>query len=492
MLWVDALCINKVNDEEERIAQVRSMHLIYKHAESVIAWLGPETEDSKSAFGWMDLMQKLDITPIGMMRCTIGNKETQNEHDPFIGELMDQSYWSGAWVVQEMLFADPLLIQCGSDVVRYSTLEKVYPLDNHGCFEIRSDKSEPTRIHFPGDPELKILRLDNLDSQQICPQRFVDCFLDRECFHRHDNIVAFLNLFRNDIQQGINVSWKEDIRQLIRHTAEGFIESTPSLYIIVIKGRQTTPCAQGDNKWQLNMPSWCPYFATPYESCPIPPQIEPSLFAEKAVSSFANDRLRVKGFVIGRVSRTISRNLKSGIETTTWWDQADIDRERKHYRKCLRLGSKGMPKDEHTYMKSRNATTRTLFAGQGEGVQDLQTLLCNSTEEDEDQKPELIALRKIWNAGTSRLVCSFRLARATKRALYSSKAAPVAWINRIALVPRTVSPGDAICTIIGCPTPVVLRRIMGKRYHVLGEAYVDTSAMGRFKVAVGLRDFVLE
>jgi hypothetical protein len=488
MLWVDALCINQVKDEKEKIAQVKSMHLIYKHARSVIAWLGPSTKDSNSDFGTMDLIQKLDITPIGIMTWEFSNKETHNEQDSF-KELMDRPYWSRAWIVQEMMFADPLLIQCGSEVVRYSTLEKVCGPDKQGCSETQPDESEPKRFHF--DPELKILRLDNLDSAQICPKRFLDCFLDRKCLHRHDNIFAFLNLFSNDIQQRINVSWEEDIRQLIRHTAEVFIESTQSLYLIVIRGRQTPPCAQGDDKWQLNMPSWCPYFATPYESCSIPPQDKPSLFAEKAVSTFANDKLGVKGFVIGRVSRTISRKTQPGVGTTTWWDQADIDRERKHYRKCIGLGLNGMPKDDHSFWKSIDATTRTLFAGQGEGSPDLQTLLNRSMENVEDPKSEFIALRKIWNMGKSRLVCSFRLARATKRALYSSKAAPAAWINRIALVPHTVRPGDAICTILGCPTPVVLRK-MGKHYHVLGEAYVDTSAMGRFEVAVGLRDFVLE
>jgi Heterokaryon incompatibility protein (HET) len=486
MLWVDALCINQC-DEEEKKAQVNSMHWIYKLARSVIAWLGPSNEDCRSAFGTMDLIQKLDITPIsGVMTCRISNKETRNGHDPF-RELMDRPYWSRAWIVQEMMFAHSLLIQCGAEVVRYSTLEKVYPPDKQGYMETYSDESEPMRIHFRGGPELKILRLD---SEQICPKRFLDCFLDRECLNRHDNIFAFLNLLSNDIREQIDVTWKEDIRKLIRHTAEVIIKSTQSLYIIVIRGRQTPPCAQGDDKWQLDMPSWCPYFATPYDCCSIQPQENPSLFAEKAVLSFASGRLAVKGFVIGRISRTISRNMQPGVGKTTWWDQADIDRERKHYRKCLDLGLNGMPKDDHTRLMSIDATTRTLFAGQGEGFLDLQTLVTSSSTENVEG-PEIVALRKIWDMGNSRLVCSFRLGRATKRALYSSKAAPAAWINQIALVPRTVRPGDAICTILGCPTPVVLRR-MGKRYHVLGEAYVDTSAMGWFKVAVGLREFVLE
>lgn len=55
------------------------------------------------------------------------------------------------------------------------------------------------------------------------------------------------------------------------------------------------------------MPSWCPYLATPYECCSIEPQDGPSLFTEKAFYSFLkDDRLRVKGFVIGTVSWTIS------------------------------------------------------------------------------------------------------------------------------------------------------------------------------------------
>jgi hypothetical protein len=484
MLWVDALCINQ-KDEKEKKAQVYSMHRIYNLARSVIAWLGPSNEDSRLAFWAMDSIQKEGKTPISqVMAFRIGDQETHNGYDPF-KELMDRPYWSRAWIVQEMMFARSLFIQCGSEVVPYSTLEKVYPPDMQG-FQMPPDESEPMRIHFPDYPELKLLRQD---SEQISARRFLDCFLDRECRERHDNIFAFLNLLSNDIRKQIDVSWKQDIRKLIRHTAEVIIKSTQSLYIIVVRGRQTPPYAQGDDKWQLDMPSWCPYFATQYDCCSIQPQDKPSLFAEKAVPSFANDRLGVKGLIIGRVSRTISRNIQPGVGTTAWWDQADIDRERKHYRKCLNLGRNGMPKDEHTTLMSIDATTRTLFAGRGEGFADVETLLYNITEKAE--LPEISALRKMWDVGNSRLVCSFRLGRATKRALYSGKAAPAAWINRIALVPRTVRPGDAICTILGCPTLVVLRR-MGKRYHVLGEAYADISTMGRFKVAVGLRDFVLE
>lgn len=487
MLWVDAICINQC-DEKEKETQVKSMHMIYKLAKRVIAWLGPPDDVSNLAYWTMNAMQKQHITPVSAgITFQISNEETHahDEHDPF-RKLMDRPYWFRAWIVQEMMFARSLVIQCGSEVVPYSTLEKVYPRDRLANFTIGSDESEPMRIHFRGDPETRILRID---SEQISSKRFLDCFLDRRCLKRHDNIFAFLNLLGDDIRRQIPVCYQTELRKLVRDTAKAIIKSTQSLYIVVIRGRQTSPCAQGDDKWQLDMPSWCPYLGTPYECCPIEPQDKPSLFAEKATDVFVNDRLRVRGFVIGRVSRTISRRIQPGVGATDWWDQADIDRERKHYWKCLTLGLKGMPSDEHTILKSAEATTRTLFAGRGGGISDVRALVENRTGDVEESATT--ALRDIWNNGKSRLVCSFRLGRTANRALYSSNAAPATWINRIALVPRTVRPGDAICTILGCPTPVVLRR-MGKRYHVLGEAYIDTTVMGRFRVIVGLRNFILE
>ena len=222
MLWVDAICINQC-DEKEKEAQVKSMHWIYKLAERVIAWLGPLDDASSLAYWTMNSMQKQHITPVSaVMTCQISNEETHNEHDPF-RKLMDRPYWFRAWIVQEMTFARSLVIQCGSEVVPYSTLEKVYPRDKQAYIEIRSDESEPMRIHFRGDPEVRILRLD---SEQICSKRFLDCFLDRRCLKRHDNIFAFLNLLSDDIRRQIPVCYKTELRELVRHTAQVIIKST--------------------------------------------------------------------------------------------------------------------------------------------------------------------------------------------------------------------------------------------------------------------------
>lgn len=47
-LWIDALCINQA-DKNERSSQIALMGDIYRRANCVIAWIGPEEENSSEA-----------------------------------------------------------------------------------------------------------------------------------------------------------------------------------------------------------------------------------------------------------------------------------------------------------------------------------------------------------------------------------------------------------------------------------------------------------
>jgi len=49
VMWIDAICINQA-DWAERAAQVLHLRAIYKLAKRVVAWLGEETERTKSAY----------------------------------------------------------------------------------------------------------------------------------------------------------------------------------------------------------------------------------------------------------------------------------------------------------------------------------------------------------------------------------------------------------------------------------------------------------
>ncbi|USP78129.1 hypothetical protein yc1106_05403 [Curvularia clavata] len=488
LLWVDAICINQY-DKEEKEVQVQSMHLIYEKANKVIAWLGPPSDAINWAFDSMDMVpSELQVgVPVTVVIRGYGEEalddETSDDDNPF-GELMACTYWSRAWIVQEIMCAKSLFIQCGHRVQPYDRLENAFPPGQSASAEVIPANSEMGRTCYQGEDEVKIVRRG---FQMLSSKQYLDYFLDRECGLRHDNIYAFLYLLRNDVKQR-RPNYQCDIRELVFKTFLKIIESTQSLHIIIIKGRQKPPCNR-EEAWQLDMPSWCPYLATPYQCRPIEVKNGPNLFAEKAVSSIVEKRLQIRGFVIGRVARTISQRIPPKVRGSIGWDPADVERELNHYRKCLALGLKGVPKDNESRGTSMMATTRTLLvAGQGEDHHFLEPW--KSSFRDLDEQDGMF-LRKILKNRISRSVCSFRLDLAVKKALKASEAAPSTKINRIALVPHTAHEGDEICVILGCSTPVVLRKI-GEQYLVLGEAYIDTTSMGKFKVSVRLRDFLLQ
>jgi hypothetical protein len=51
-IWVDAICINQ-NDIDERASQVGMMSTIFRNAKLVIAWLGPEEDNSNDVIAIM-------------------------------------------------------------------------------------------------------------------------------------------------------------------------------------------------------------------------------------------------------------------------------------------------------------------------------------------------------------------------------------------------------------------------------------------------------
>ncbi|CZR69946.1 uncharacterized protein PAC_19847 [Phialocephala subalpina] len=115
-LWIDALCINQT-DILERNVQVKRMATIYNKADTVIAWLGCETDASKSAFRFIrkhteGVLQTpdLELDFIKAVRENPGclRKETWKG----LTDLICLPYWSRAWIIQEIELAntDALLV----------------------------------------------------------------------------------------------------------------------------------------------------------------------------------------------------------------------------------------------------------------------------------------------------------------------------------------------------------------------------------------------
>lgn len=120
--WVDAICINQ-NDVHERGHQVNLMAHIYSDASCVIAWLGPEAEDSAPAVETLrcGLSMNDSDKPMSASNYTQTRPHTLSA----LRSLFDRSYWRRIWVVQEFSLATNLLILCGYHGVWWERLSEI-------------------------------------------------------------------------------------------------------------------------------------------------------------------------------------------------------------------------------------------------------------------------------------------------------------------------------------------------------------------------------
>lgn len=111
-LWIDAISINQ-NDIEERNHQVAMMRDIYTSAESIIVWLGLAEGDDELAFL---LTRYPRLIYVEEMLSALVN-------------LLNKSYWSRVWVVQEVVLARKVDIWCGGLQAELSMVESIWQKD---------------------------------------------------------------------------------------------------------------------------------------------------------------------------------------------------------------------------------------------------------------------------------------------------------------------------------------------------------------------------
>lgn len=128
VLWIDALSINQVNTTE-RNHQVAMMGLIYASSTRCVAYIGKERQRNRN-----------DVPDTRVDNCWPAIKFLQERQQKALDQdwtkdfihqdqlvlsledLCTRDYWSRLWIIQEILLPRAVLLQCGSQEVRWSTL----------------------------------------------------------------------------------------------------------------------------------------------------------------------------------------------------------------------------------------------------------------------------------------------------------------------------------------------------------------------------------
>ncbi|KAG9200485.1 hypothetical protein G6514_006996 [Epicoccum nigrum] len=119
--WIDAVCINQ-EVVEERNHQVSMMKRIYSTAACVYIWLGAEAEDSDCAMDWLHQKGPKKLRPRGPGY----HPRWNGSQGAALVRLCERPYWRCMWIIQEMLYAERIVVWCGSKRVEWSVIEQLY------------------------------------------------------------------------------------------------------------------------------------------------------------------------------------------------------------------------------------------------------------------------------------------------------------------------------------------------------------------------------
>jgi hypothetical protein len=131
LIWVDAICINQDN-KVEKSEQVDMMADIYRHAQNVIVWLGPD--DSVTDRG-IEAMHRLAAVPedkhdIGIPSDLEDREGLKRLGLPYIpprgwlalGTFFLRTWFRRIWVLQETFAAEDPVVFCGTHVLEWSNI----------------------------------------------------------------------------------------------------------------------------------------------------------------------------------------------------------------------------------------------------------------------------------------------------------------------------------------------------------------------------------
>jgi hypothetical protein len=167
-LWIDAICINQA-DLSERASQVKLMGSIYSLASSVKIWLGEASEDSALAMDFVEELRIFLFRPPWRAYETsrIWDKPSTTPGSPnwtALKHLMERSWFSRIWVVQEVALAKSAEVICGEKTLTWETFS--------GVIE-DADKQELGGLLLSGDDEKDILTTDIIPRGWGCVRNII-------------------------------------------------------------------------------------------------------------------------------------------------------------------------------------------------------------------------------------------------------------------------------------------------------------------------------
>jgi hypothetical protein len=251
ILWVDAICIDQSNSTE-KTQQVNLMGDIYHQAQLVTAWLGPESPERIVKIEEMDMLINSD-----------NYKANPSDHKDYLQtiiSLFSEEYFTRAWIVQELLLAKRVIIQCGAHrwpldyvlVYYFHVRDRMPSLARRGGHpsymervveDNRNAKHDPfstslfhnlTLFYFYGD-NIGEPDPDAISCKWEHPEQILDAMRQRSCLDPRDRVFSTLAIHRYRTQLSpslVEPDYSSVVEEVFISAAKNIILATQSLNIL--------------------------------------------------------------------------------------------------------------------------------------------------------------------------------------------------------------------------------------------------------------------
>ncbi|PMD55579.1 HET-domain-containing protein [Hyaloscypha bicolor E] len=139
-MWIDAVCINQ-SDIEEMNHQVGQMSQIYSAAEKVVIWLGPETNTTEDAVAFMTyVVQHGESDDAAFAMADWIRRKFEDASQAFVFEALKnlflRPWFKRAWIVQEVVLAKTVTVNCGSFCFDWKIIERFSNIFMHAAGQL--------------------------------------------------------------------------------------------------------------------------------------------------------------------------------------------------------------------------------------------------------------------------------------------------------------------------------------------------------------------
>jgi len=467
VLWVDAVCVSQ-RDLAERSSQVQKMADIYSRAELVIAWLGPENETSTHALELINSLGSritVDWLSQAMEPATGEHRDWTDQSKPLpytqeecsaISSLFCRSWFERLWIRQEIQLATNAVLACGFSIIPWSSFRNAV-----FCL-YRKPKLEgiiglPERIEFMEE------LADYGGSYQslglmIYQARYC------KCSDPKDRVYAMLSLLHDYDKERwtIKPEYTRMTCQVYEDTSFSYMEAFGDLGLL----RQ---CDLGNRDSKQDLPTWVPNWAS-MESVALPLPMgmadcsSPGCY--KRSKREGNGVLHAKGLHVGLIKEVTDLHI--------------FDDHVPRYEDALELQRVAICNNlTGTYAGGgvlQDALCRTFRLNIFQERWDPPVSTQISEQEGRTTFPQLLECTPESFADDLIRDGKFHGYLKSVIKFWKGRSFITTEDGYIGLAPKATRPGDRVCVLLGCNSPLVIRPVGADsaQYQVVGESYMDS------------------